>query len=318
MNNQRSAHNKSIPHNKKITYIEAVIDFIETRLDSHPDLDTVAAAVHYSKYHLHRMFTETVGMTIHDYTLRRRLTEAAKLLVFSDRPILDIALICGYESRQAFTLAFKEMYKVPPGEYRKRGEFYPLLLRFSLCPGNTGGSFSAGDIRLAHPADIPAWMELVRMVVDGYPHFHEEEYLPVLKNYIRQKQALILEMNGTAIGVMLFSRTAGSIDFMGIHPQYRRQKIQKLFLEKLIRDYLPRRNISTTTYRRGDRADSGYRKELMELGFAERELLTEFGYPTQRFILQQRNLRNPEKPGNPEDRERISGKEEENRNDKKT
>ena len=139
-------------NNKKITYIEKVIDYIETRLDSHPDLDTVAAAVHYSKYHLHRMFTETVGMTIHDYTLRRRLTESAKLLVFSDRPILDIALICGYESRQAFTLAFKEMYKVPPGEYRKRGEFYPLLLRFSLCPGNTGGSFSAGDIRLAHPA----------------------------------------------------------------------------------------------------------------------------------------------------------------------
>ncbi|HJA64700.1 AraC family transcriptional regulator [Lachnoclostridium sp. An169] len=308
-------NNKEKPHNKKISYIGKAIDYIEARLDSHPDLDTVAAAVHYSKYHLHRMFTETVGMTIHDYTLRRRLTEAAKLLVFSERPILDIALICGYESRQAFTLAFKEMYKVPPGEYRKKGEFYPLLLRFSLCPETAGESFSAGNIRLADPADIPAWMELVRMVVDGYPHFHEEEYLPVLKKYISQAQALILETGGTAIGVMLFSRTGGSIDFMGIHPQYRRQKIQELFLERLIRDFLPRCDISTTTYRRNDRADNGYRRELLELGFAERELLTEFGYPTQRFILQQRN---PENLRNPENRETISGKEEENRNDKAT
>lgn len=28
-------------------------------------------------YHLHRMFTDTVGLTIHDYIQRRQLTEAA-------------------------------------------------------------------------------------------------------------------------------------------------------------------------------------------------------------------------------------------------
>ena len=34
-----------------------------------------------------------------------------------------------------------------------------------------------------------------------------------------------------------------------------------------------------------DKADTGYRKELKQLGFAEKELLIEFGYPTQRFVL---------------------------------
>ena len=105
--------------NQSIISIEAVIDYIESHLDGKLELETVAEAVHYSKYHLHRLFTETVGMTIHDYVQRRQLTEAAKLLVFSDKPIIEISFICGYESQQSFSLAFKAMYKSPPAEYRE-------------------------------------------------------------------------------------------------------------------------------------------------------------------------------------------------------
>ena len=74
----------------------------------------IAGAIHYSKYHLHRLFAETVGMTVHDYVQRRQLTEAAKLLIFSDKPILEMALQCGYESRQSVSGAFRSRYKVPP------------------------------------------------------------------------------------------------------------------------------------------------------------------------------------------------------------
>ena len=34
------------------------------------------------------------------------LQRAAKLLAFSDKPIIEIALICGYESQQSFSLGF--------------------------------------------------------------------------------------------------------------------------------------------------------------------------------------------------------------------
>ena len=44
--------------------------------------------------------------------------------------------------------------------------------------------------------------------------------------------------------------------------------------------------ISVTTFREGDKADTGYREIWKRLGFVEAELLVEFGYPTQRFILQ--------------------------------
>ena len=68
--------------NGNIANIEKVIDYIENNLSNKLDLDKISEAVHYSKYHLHRVFSDTVGMTIHDYVGRRQLTEAAKLLFF--------------------------------------------------------------------------------------------------------------------------------------------------------------------------------------------------------------------------------------------
>ena len=269
----------------KVISIDTVIEFVESHLDGKLDLDTVTTAVHYSKYHLHRMFTETVGMTIHDYVSRRQLTEAAKLLVFSKRSIMEIALICGYESQQAFTSVFKAMYKMPPTEYRERGQFYPLQLRFYLHKEASAMEFTSDDIRPANMSDIPVWMELVKMVVDGYPYLDEADYLKKLQNSIMNRQALILKLGNLAVGIMAFSYESGSIEFMGIHPQYRSCGIPKIFLDKLMNEYLPNQEISTTTFRENDKADTGYRNELKQLGFAERELLVEFGYPTQRFVL---------------------------------
>ena len=158
----------------QVINIKMVIDYIENNLDGKIDLETVADAIHYSKYYMHRMFTSTVGMTIHDYVQRRQLTEAAKLLVFSDKPIIEVALICGYESQQAFSSVFKSMYKIPPAEYREKREFYPLQLRFTLYREIHEKSFAKEDISLAEHGDIDGWMNLMRLVIDGYPVMNEE------------------------------------------------------------------------------------------------------------------------------------------------
>ena len=270
---------------KHIVDIEAVIDYIEAHLDEKLDLEKASEAVHYSKYYLHRMFTNTVGMTIHDYVQRRQLTEAAKLLIFSAKPIIEVAFLCGYESQQAFSSAFKSMYKVPPAQYRDTGTFYPLQLRFVLHKNIPSKVFTKEDICLAEKGDIPAWIDLMHLVIDGYPVMDETDYLNEITRAIEEKRALILKEGNILIGAMTFSRNTGSIDFLGIHPQYRNQEIQKLFLEVLLEKYLPGREISMTTYREGDKADTGHRDLLKNLGFAEKELLVEYGYPTQRFVF---------------------------------
>ena len=271
--------------NQSVISIAAVIDYIENHLDGKLELETVAEAVHYSKYHLHRLFTETVGMTIHDYVQRRQLTEAAKLLVFSDKPIIEIAFICGYESQQSFSLAFKAMYKSPPAEYREERSFYPLQLRFILHRRTTAMEFTIQDIRLAEKKDIVDWMNLMRLVIDGYPVMDEDDYLAKLEESIDEKRALVLREGDILIGAMAFTYSPGSIEFLGVHPQYRNRGLQKVFLDALLEIYLPGQEISTTTFREQDKADTGHRDMLLQLGFAEKELLTEFGYPTQRFVL---------------------------------
>ena len=261
------------------------IHFIETHLDDKIELDMVATALHYSKFYLHRLFAKTVGLTIHDYVQRRQLTEAAKLLVFSKKPIIEISLISGYESQQAFTSIFKAMYKMTPAEFRAAEEFYPLQLEIHLNEETISMDFTKDDIKFASSGDIDDWMELVSFTIDGYPCLNEAEYLENLQQYIADKRALILRDEGMAIGVMGFSTETGSIDFLAVHPQYRNLGITKIFLDKLVDELLCGKEISLTTYREGDKADTGYREEYCRLGFAERELLVEYGYPTQRFVL---------------------------------
>ena len=275
-----------------IEKVIAAIDYIENHLSDKVDLELVAEAVHYSKYYLHRIFTKTVGLTVHDYVKRRQLTEAAKLLVFSDKPIIEIAFIAGYESQQAFSDIFKLMYKKSPGQYRNDEEFYPLQLRYILNKNPMALEQKIDlekAIQFASMEDIPKWIELVRLVVDGFPCLEEKHYMEQLKDCIQKKQALILKDNDIAIGIMGITIATGSIDFLGIHPQYRKQGITQAFLKKAISLLITSDEISVTTFREGDKADTGYRNIFKNLGFAEAELLVEFGYPTQRFVLQKEN-----------------------------
>lgn len=206
-------------------------------------------------------------------------------MIFSKKPIIDIALLCGYQSQQSFTAAFKSMYKAPPAEYRANRNFYPLQLRFTLEKNPPKEPLTYADICLATESDIVDWMTLMHLTIDGYPEMNEDDYLFHLRTGILENRALILRHKDLLIGAMLFSRTTGSIDYLGVHPQYRNAGIHKLFIDALLYTYLPYQDISITTYRADDKADTSHRTLLYTLGFAERELLVECGYPTQKFVL---------------------------------
>ena len=200
--------------------------------------------------------------------------------------MIQIALTAGYGSQQAFTDIFKAMYKQSPAAYRKKQRFYPLQSAFPLCRplSSPGGPLS--PVACASFHDIPDWMELAALTVDGFPCFEEADHLERLKESIRRQQALILRDEGRIVGALAFSRRTGNIDFLTGHPQYRERRIEETLLGHLARNLPAGRQIGITTFREGDRADTGQRKAYQRLGFREAELLTEFGYPTQRLLLQ--------------------------------
>jgi len=99
--------------------IKEVILYVEEHLEEPLTLEKVASRSHFSKYHFHRIFQSTVGMTVMEYIRLRRLANASSALLYTGERILDIAFYYQFESQASFTRAFKEVYKLPPGKYRR-------------------------------------------------------------------------------------------------------------------------------------------------------------------------------------------------------
>ncbi len=114
-------------HQKTVTKI---IEYIEEHLGDNIHLKDIAKETGYSKYHLNRIFTKSTGQTIHKYLQERRLTESAKMLISSDKPLAEIALESGYSTQQAYTLAFRQYYLCTPQVYRK--VYQPIAYRNTL------------------------------------------------------------------------------------------------------------------------------------------------------------------------------------------
>ena len=114
--------------------INRAIDYIEANLAQELDLSAVAAAAGYSPFHLSRLFRAMTGETPGGYIRKRRLSEAARQLVTSNRRILDIALDQHFGSQAAFTRAFRAAFGISPGAYRKRGRLIRLTRRITLRP----------------------------------------------------------------------------------------------------------------------------------------------------------------------------------------
>lgn len=104
-----------------ISITEKVLSYIENNLDKDLSLEKMANELNYSKFYIARVFKESTGCTVYKYIQNRRLNEAAKKLVRTKQPIVEIALEAGYSSQQAFTQAFRHQYLCTPQEYRKIG-----------------------------------------------------------------------------------------------------------------------------------------------------------------------------------------------------
>jgi len=103
-----------------------ITSYLETHLQEKPTLDGLAEELHYSKFYLNRIFRDLSGQSIGAYIRGRLLTEAARALVETDLPIIQISLNAGYHSQQAFTDAFRQAYRYTPKTYRERNRFQPI------------------------------------------------------------------------------------------------------------------------------------------------------------------------------------------------
>lgn len=121
-----------------IASFNSVMDYIETVLDGEPDEKHIACLSGYSYPLFSRLFSILTEMPLSEYIRCRRLTEAALLLRSTDRKVIDIALMFGYESPDSFAAAFKSFHGFTPSEVR-RGKGFRLVSRLQLSLSVQGG-----------------------------------------------------------------------------------------------------------------------------------------------------------------------------------
>ena len=72
---------------------------------------------------------------------------------------------------------------------------------------------------------------------------------------------------------------------LGVSPQYRRCGIATLLLATALEHLDHTKNIIVATFREEDEKGTAPRALYKKFGFVEDELIEEFGYPNQKFIL---------------------------------
>ena len=103
------------------TYINSALKYISKAWnDESLTLDKVASEAGFSNDYFNRMFAEHTGMTVMEYVRIYKLIRSAVLLRSTDKSIIDIALDLGYSNQENFSKAFKNVFEMSPGEYRKK------------------------------------------------------------------------------------------------------------------------------------------------------------------------------------------------------
>lgn len=86
---------------------------------SSPDLsvERLAEEVGLSRVHLHRKLKELTNMPARDFIKNLRLKQAARLLREQKLSVAEVAYATGFSNPSHFTVAFKEMFGMPPTRY---------------------------------------------------------------------------------------------------------------------------------------------------------------------------------------------------------
>lgn len=93
---------------------------MDARYSDPLDLNAMAAAAGFSRYHFAREFRVVFGETPGAYLSRRRVERAKDLLRHANLTVTEICMVVGFASLGSFSRRFTELVGCSPTEYRKR------------------------------------------------------------------------------------------------------------------------------------------------------------------------------------------------------
>lgn len=97
-----------------------VLEHIYANLGRELTIIELAAVANMSAHHFSLCFKRSVGVTPHQWVVRARIREAARLLRNQRMPVAEVALALGFASQTHFTDVFRRVTGTTPHHYRRR------------------------------------------------------------------------------------------------------------------------------------------------------------------------------------------------------
>lgn len=104
---------------EKNSCVQKAKDFVLNNISGDLSVNAIASAVNLSRPYFTQLFTLETGKTPSEFVSSERLKRAKELLFTTDKPISEIALICGYSDVSSFIRFFKRNEKKSPSSLRK-------------------------------------------------------------------------------------------------------------------------------------------------------------------------------------------------------
>lgn len=108
---------------KRPAAIERAISLIHGNPGESLDVERLARASGYSRYHFSRLFEQHEGISPARFLLRLRMEEASRLLRLEEGSIKAVAQRCGFVDANYFTKVFRRFFGITPRDFRRSGMF---------------------------------------------------------------------------------------------------------------------------------------------------------------------------------------------------
>lgn len=149
---------------KNLELLQAALAYVEDHLTDNIHTEDIARHCYCSKSTLEKLFRCVNRISVRDYIIRRRMVYAARALRENpSRNLLELAVLCGYHSNEAFGRAFKSVWNCNPSEFNRTYQFSELYPRLHV-PMQEGDCY----MRNRKQVDISELYDLFRERKDCY------------------------------------------------------------------------------------------------------------------------------------------------------